>query len=133
MALREDIFAAMERYMMSEPQEWNTITAQSLRQSLDAKEGIFLIDVREAGEYEGGHIPGAVNISVNELPSRVKDLPQDRNVRMVAYCATGRRSAYATMFLRVYGYNDVRTLVRSRMASGMNGSHRYRSSSRSKK
>ncbi len=111
MALREDIFTAMEQYMMSAPQEWNTITAQSLRQSLNAKEELFLIDVREAGEYEGGHIQGAINISVNELPSRVKELPQDRNVRMVTYCATGRRSAYATMFLRVYGYNDVRTLT----------------------
>lgn len=111
MALREDIFTAMEQYMISALQEWNTITAQSLRQSLNAKEGLFLIDVREVGEYEGGHIQGAVNISVNELPSRVKELPQDRNLRMVTYCATGRRSAYATMFLRVYGYNDVRTLV----------------------
>ena len=97
--------------MISAPQEWNTITAQSLRQSLNAKEELLLIDVREVDEYEGGHIPGAVNISVNELPSRVKDLSQDRNVRMVTYCATGRRSAYATMFLRVYGYNDVRTLT----------------------
>ena len=111
MALREDIFVAMEQYLLSAPPDWSTITAQSLRQSMDAKEELLLIDVREAGEYEGGHIPGAVNISVNELPSRVKDLPQDRNVRMVTYCATGRRSAYATMFLRVYGYNDVRTLT----------------------
>ena len=111
MALREDIFAAMEQYTMSEPQAWNTITAQDLRQSLGAKEDLFLVDVREAGEYEGGHIPGAVNISVNELPSRVKELPPDRNARIIVYCATGRRSAYAAMFLRVYGYNDVRTLV----------------------
>lgn len=111
MALRDDIFTAMEEYMLSKPQDWNTITAQSLRQSLDAKEDILLIDVREAGEYEVGHISGAVNISVNELPSRVMDLPQDRNVRIVTYCATGRRSAYATMFLRVYGYNNVRTLA----------------------
>lgn len=111
MALRDDIFTAMEEYMLSKPQDWNTITAQSLRQSLDAKEDILLIDVREAGEYEVGHISGAVNISVNELPSRVMDLPQDRNVRIVTYCATGRRSAYATMFLCVYGYNNVRTLA----------------------
>ncbi len=111
MALREDIFAAMEQFMLSAPQPWNTITAQSLRQSLNDKEDLFLIDVRETGEYEGGHIHGAVNISVNELPSHIKDLPEDHNKRIVTYCATGRRSAYATMFLRVYGYNDVRTLV----------------------
>lgn len=111
MALRDDIFAAMEEYMLSAPQDWNTITAQSLRHSLDAKDVILLIDVREAGEFEGGHISGAMNLSVNELPSRINELPRDRNIRMVAYCATGRRSAYATMFLRVYGYNDVRTLA----------------------
>ncbi|HEY3422318.1 MAG TPA: rhodanese-like domain-containing protein [Methanocellaceae archaeon] len=121
MALRDDIFTAMEEYTLSAPQDWNTITAQRLRQSLDAKEDLFIIDVREAGEYEGGHIHGAVNIPVNELPSRVKSLPQDRNLRIVTYCATGRRSAYAAMFLRVYGYNDVRTLaggIREWVASG---------------
>ncbi len=110
MALRDDICSAMENYMMSSPPDWNIVTVDELKKELDGKKKVFLLDVREPAEFEDGHIAGAVNISVRELPKRVEELPKDRDIRMVAYCASGIRSAYATMFLRVYGYRDVRTL-----------------------
>ena len=44
----------------------------------------YLIDVRPALEYENGHLPGAVSIPVDELLSRLGELPRDR--RIVAYC-----------------------------------------------
>jgi rhodanese-related sulfurtransferase len=110
MALKDEICTAMESYMMTSPPDWNVLTADELKRSLDAGRKIFLLDVREPSEFEAGHIEGAVNIPVRELPGRVKELPQDRGLKMVAYCASGIRSAYATMFLRVYGYSDVRTL-----------------------
>jgi rhodanese-related sulfurtransferase len=110
MALRDDICSAMENYMMSSPPDWNVVSVDELKKELGAKEKVFLLDVREPAEFEDGHIKGAVNISVRELPQRVDELPQDRDIKMVAYCASGIRSAYATMFLRVYGYKDVRTM-----------------------
>lgn len=110
MALNEDICAAMEDYTLNGPGDWNKIAAEELKSSLDEGKPIFLLDVRDPAEYGSGHIVGAVNVPVVDLPSRVKELPQDRNIYMAVYCTTGRRSAYATMFLRVYGFNDVRTL-----------------------
>jgi rhodanese-related sulfurtransferase len=110
MALKEDICSAMENYMMASPPDWNVVKAAELKKALDSGQKVFLLDVREPAEYEEGHIEGAVNVSVRELPKRVGELPQDRNIKMVAYCASGIRSAYATMFLRVYGYKDVRTM-----------------------
>ncbi len=110
MALKDDICTAMENYMMASPPDWNVVRAAELKKALDSGQKIFLLDVREPGEFEAGHIEGAVNIPVRELPRRVKELPEDRGLKMVAYCASGIRSAYATMFLRVYGYGDVRTL-----------------------
>ncbi len=110
MALRDDICSAMENYMMSSPPDWNVVGAGELKKELDAGRKDFLLDVREPAEFEAGHIKGAVNVSVRELPKRVGELPQDRDMRVVAYCASGIRSAYATMFLRVYGYKDVRTM-----------------------
>ncbi|BAI62811.1 conserved hypothetical protein [Methanocella paludicola SANAE] len=110
MALKEDICSAMENYMMTSPPDWNVVRVGELKKALDAGQKIFLLDVREPAEYQAGHIEGAVNVSVKELPKRVAELPQDRDVKMVAYCASGIRSAYATMFLRVYGYRDVRTM-----------------------
>jgi len=96
--------------MMTSPPDWNVVRVGELKKALDAGQKVFLLDVREPAEYQAGHIEGAVNISVKELPRRVDELPRDRDVKMVAYCASGIRSAYATMFLRVYGYKDVRTL-----------------------
>jgi rhodanese-related sulfurtransferase len=110
MALKDDICSAMENYMMTSPPDWNVVNVKDLKKELDSGQKVFLLDVREPAEYEAGHIEGAVNVSVKELPRRVKELPQDRGIRMVAYCASGIRSAYATMFLRVYGYKDVRTM-----------------------
>jgi rhodanese-related sulfurtransferase len=110
MALKDDICSAMENYMMTSPPDWNVVNVKDLKKELDSGQKVFLLDVREPAEYEAGHIEGAVNVSVKELPRRVKELPQDRGIRMVAYCASGIRSAYATMFLRVYGSKDVRTM-----------------------
>jgi rhodanese-related sulfurtransferase len=110
MALKDEICSAMENYMMTAPPDWNVIRADALKKSLDSGQKVFLLDVREPPEFGSGHIKDAANISVKELPRRVGELPKDRDIKMVAYCASGVRSAYATMFLRVYGYKDVRTL-----------------------
>ncbi len=111
MALKEDICSAMENYMMTAPSDWNTVTADELKKEIVSAKKMLILDVRERDEYSSGHIPGAVNISVRELPRRVGELPHEKDLKIVAYCASGIRSAYATMFLRVYGYSDVRSLV----------------------
>ena len=68
----------------------------------------FLIDVRPALEYQSGHLPGAKSIPVDELPSRLDELPRDR--RIIAYC----RGAYclfadeAVAMLRESGFEAER-------------------------
>lgn len=49
-----------------------------------AGDRVVLIDVRPAEEFEAGHIPGALSIPLEQLPSRVDELPRDRKI--VAYC-----------------------------------------------
>jgi rhodanese-related sulfurtransferase/biotin operon repressor len=44
----------------------------------------MVIDVRPASEYKSGHIPGAVNIPVDELPQHLETLPREQEI--VAYC-----------------------------------------------
>ena len=71
---------------------------------------VTLIDVRPGEEFAAGHIPGAVNIPLDELPRRLGELPADRAV--IAYC----RGPYcvfafeAVAALRAKGY-DARRLV----------------------
>lgn len=55
--------------------------------------GATLLDVRSAEEWGDGHLDGAVNIPVAELPARVGELPRDRPV--VVYCRSGNRSKQA--------------------------------------
>lgn len=69
----------------------------SALESMKAGDRPFLLDVRTPTEFAAGHIPGAVNIPVDELRSRIPELPADRPV--VAYCQVGQRGYLATRIL----------------------------------
>jgi adenylyltransferase/sulfurtransferase len=69
----------------------------------------FLLDVREANEWEICHLPGAVRISVNEIAERMNEL--DSAVEMVVYCRSGVRSARAVDLLRQAGFRKVKNLA----------------------
>jgi rhodanese-related sulfurtransferase/DNA-binding transcriptional ArsR family regulator len=45
---------------------------------------VVVLDVRPAEEYASGHIPGAISIPLNDLESRLHELPP--NAEIVAYC-----------------------------------------------
>jgi len=61
-----------------------------------------IVDVRTPGEFMGGNVAGSINIPLNEIPGRageIKNLPQP----VILCCASGSRSAQATMFLKNLG------------------------------
>ncbi|MBT9581834.1 FAD-dependent oxidoreductase [bacterium] len=62
----------------------------------------FLLDVRTSSEYARGHIVGAANIPLDELRSRLSDLPTDRPI--LAYCQVGMRGYLATRILLQKGF-----------------------------
>ena len=64
--------------------------------------GFFLVDVRTPQEFDAGHIPGAVNVPVDELRSRLGELPRD--LEIAAYCQVGQRGYLATRVLRQAGF-----------------------------
>jgi rhodanese-related sulfurtransferase len=70
-------------------------------QSLDAG-GAVLVDVREADEYDAGHIAGARNLPLSVLRQRYRELPRDRPLTL--YCGVGQRAYYAARFLGLNGY-----------------------------
>jgi phage shock protein E len=73
------------------------------------EDGARLVDVRSPSEYASGHIPGAINIPVNELSDRVAELaPKEKPI--VLYCQSGMRSASAARFLRAAGHREVHNL-----------------------
>jgi adenylyltransferase/sulfurtransferase len=60
-----------------------------------------LIDVREAWEWEQQRIPGAVLIPLAEIPQRIDEIPDDRDVYV--HCRLGGRSGRAVEFLHEHG------------------------------
>lgn len=45
---------------------------------------VVLLDVRSQEGYREGHLPGAINIPFEELPTRMKELPKDQEI--ISYC-----------------------------------------------
>lgn len=68
----------------------------------------LLIDVRTPEEFSTGHIAGAVNIPLQDLPQRLSEIPKDKDV--VVYCRSGNRSAQASSILASNDYTNVRDL-----------------------
>lgn len=66
------------------------------------EQNAVLLDVRGPAEYASGHPDGAINIALQDLPRRIRELPDDRPI--VVYCASGRRSASAGELLAKAGY-----------------------------
>jgi len=62
----------------------------------------IVLDVRTAEEYSAGHVPGAILIPYDELPSRLDEL--DRSRWVLVYCRSGRRSGIAEKTLEDAGF-----------------------------
>ncbi|MFE9663038.1 rhodanese-like domain-containing protein [Streptomyces sp. NPDC005955] len=75
----------------------------------DLADGDFLLDVREADEWEAGHAHGALHIPMSEFVARYGELtdaaPQDGRVHVI--CRSGGRSAQVTAYLVNQGLDAV--------------------------
>ena len=60
------------------------------------------IDVRQESEFAAGHLPGAVNIPMDQLESRLQDLPRDGPLMLV--CQSGKRAEICSAFLGSRGF-----------------------------
>lgn len=68
----------------------------------------MIIDSRTKEEYDFGHIEGAINIPVDEIRSRLNEMPRDKKI--IVYCAVGLRGYIASRILMQHGYTDVYNL-----------------------
>jgi len=88
----------------------STWSAQKAREVFRDKdpEAYSLVDVRHPREYEGGHLPGAHLIPLDELPDRLGDL--DPQKLTIIYCAKGIRSRAAAALLLGSGFREVHSI-----------------------
>ena len=84
------------------------IQPEELKRRLDAREDIFVLDVRELHEYQIVNIKGHL-IPLGDLPTRVHELDSSREI--VVHCKSGARSAKAVDFLRKSGFKRATNLT----------------------
>ncbi len=70
------------------------------------KAGARVVDVRTEDEFADGAYPGAINIPVGVLQSRMASL-EPKNLPVIVYCESGARSAMAARLLKAAGWADV--------------------------
>jgi adenylyltransferase/sulfurtransferase len=83
------------------------ITPLELKERLDRKDEVVLLDVREPHEYAIADLPevGQLRIPMKQVPERVAEL--DRDADLVIYCRSGARSGRLTAFLLANGFERV--------------------------
>lgn len=83
------------------------VSGAEARQLVQA--GARLVDVRTPGEFAAGHLPGALNLPVQQLDARVAELGP-KNAAVVVYCRSGHRSGNAARMLKSAGFTAVHNL-----------------------
>ena len=86
---------------------WNSRRVIAMLPELN-RSGALFVDVRSAGEFANGNAPGTINIPLNELGNRLREIPKSSPV--VLCCASGTRSGMAKLLLRGKGYRKVHNI-----------------------
>jgi rhodanese-related sulfurtransferase len=79
------------------------VSAFEAVQLINRKDAL-VIDVRDIGEFEAGHIAGAKHIPEAQLASRVKELEKFKERPLILTCRTGSRSVPGVKLLRAGGF-----------------------------
>ena len=100
-----------EKPVSTTPPAVPEITVEELKQKLDAKQDVFILDVREPHEYKICNLNGHL-IPLNELPKRLQELDaaKDKETEIVVHCHRGGRSARAVAFLQQAGFTHAKNL-----------------------
>ncbi len=69
--------------------------------------GVTVLDVREPDEFDQGALAGVIHIPRGHLEAQIENRIVDKTAPVIAYCAGGVRSAFATSTLQQLGYTDV--------------------------
>lgn len=92
------------------------ISPLELKRRLDAGESPCVLDVREPWEVALAALPGTLNIPLNEIPLRLKELDADSEI--IVMCKMGGRSQKAAEFLAARNFSRVSNLTGGILAWG---------------
>jgi hydroxyacylglutathione hydrolase len=87
----------------------STLSVHELHQRLKGGRALTVLDVRTEGEWNAGHIDGAIHVHGGKLQERYAEVPRDRPVAVV--CGSGYRASIAASFLQREQYEGVGNVI----------------------
>ncbi len=87
----------------------NRIDYQQAKEMIKNQDNVFLVDVRSIIEYNGGHIPKAISLPLDNIEERAKNKLR-KNDYIILYCHSGSRSRKALAKLEKMGFKNVYNL-----------------------
>lgn len=91
----------------AEGNAYTQISAEEAKTMMDEQESYILLDVRTQEEYAEGHIEEAILIPDHEIAERAEKELTDKEMIILIYCRSGRRSKLAAQNLADLGYTNV--------------------------
>ncbi len=96
----------VDAHMVRDGRLFRNILAADLQKKVEGPDKLCVLDVRTDNEWQGGHIPGATHVPVDDLEKQLHAVPRD-GTPLYVICAGGGRSQAAAKFLAERGYVDV--------------------------
>ena len=84
---------------------YRNISVSEAKTMMESNPSLLIVDVRTIQEFAQGHLKGAVNIPLSDLPLRSGEL--EKNKPILVYCHTGNRSAQASAILVKAGFTHI--------------------------
>ena len=72
--------------------------------------GVAYIEPLSPDAHEREHVPGAINVPLNDLPDHVPFLPEDKDTPVLSICERGNLSLTGVLFLQSLGYRNARSV-----------------------
>ena len=86
------------------------VSQDEILRMIDGGTAPMILDVRTAEEFAEGHVPGAINISHDELADRLAEVAAAKEAGVIVYCRSGRRAGIAEELLLGQGFSNVQHL-----------------------
>lgn len=106
------LFILARKKMATSHKNVKNLNGSEAEKVLNENKEILILDVRTSGEFKGGHIPGARNIPVNELLSRISEIKTFGDKPVMVYCASGGRSPGAVQVLLKNDFQNIYHLTK---------------------
>jgi len=98
-------YAYFQLFYVGRQLTYKNISVMEAKAMIESDSSLEILDVRTVQEFAQGHLKGAINVPLSDLPSRTGELEKNRLI--LVYCQSGNRSAQASSILVKAGFTDV--------------------------